>query len=79
VIETHAHAALVKSREQVVGIRSYTLSTIFRLLSPGLVAKTLLQNNCGRPFEDEDTNSKHQYGSVRLAPSQKEHKRRHNS
>ncbi len=51
----------------------------FGLLPPGLVAKTLLRNNWGRPFEHEDTNPKHQYGSIRLAPSQKEHKRRHNS
>jgi len=51
----------------------------FGLLPLGLVAKTLLQDNWGRPFENEDTNSKHQYGSIRLAPSQKEHKGRHNS
>jgi hypothetical protein len=41
--------------------------------------KRCYKNNWGRPFEHEDTNPKHQYGSIRLAPSQKEHKRRHNS
>jgi hypothetical protein len=33
----------------------------------------------GRPFDDEETNPKHQYSSIRLAPSQKGHKGRHNS
>jgi hypothetical protein len=51
----------------------------FGLLPPGLVAKTLLLNNWGRPFEHENTIPKHQYGSIRLAPGQKGHKGRHNS
>ncbi len=35
VIETHERAALAKSREQFVGIRSDPLSTIFRLAPAG--------------------------------------------
>ena len=59
-------------------IRSRALS-FFRLLPPGLLAKTLRRNNRERRFEDEETNPKYQYGSIRLAPNQKRHKGRHNS
>src|SRR5260370_23153293 len=47
---------------------------LFCLLRPELVAKTSLRSNRGRPFEDEETNPKHQYRSIRLAPSQKGNK-----
>ena len=33
----------------------------------------------GRPFEHEETNPNHQYGSIRVAPGQKGHKGSHNS
>src|SRR6267143_2393941 len=52
---------------------------LFGLLRPELIAKTSLRSNRGRPFEDEETNPKHQYRSIRLAPSQKGNKGRHNS
>src|SRR5713101_1230939 len=41
------------------------------------VAKTLLRNNW-EAVEHEDTNPKHRCSSIRLAPSQKGHKGRHN-
>jgi hypothetical protein len=55
------------------------LGHLFGLLQPVLVAKTSLRSNLGRPFDDEETNPKPQYGSIRVAPSQKGHKGSHNS
>jgi len=72
--------AIAESGEQFVRIRSRRLSNTFSACSRrDSSLKTLLRNNWGRPFEHENTDPKHQYGSIRLAPSQKEHKGRHNS
>jgi hypothetical protein len=66
VIETYEHAGEFREWRAVCSHQvTHAIKQLFGLLPPGLVAKTLLRNNWERPFEHEDTNPKHQYGSIR--------------
>jgi hypothetical protein len=72
--------SISKSGERFVRIKSRTPSNRFSACPrQNSSVKGCYQTNWGRPIEHENINPKHQYGSIRLAPSQKGHKGRHNS
>jgi hypothetical protein len=75
----NSSCASIFCRPNTKNFNLHAAEHLFALLRSRVVGKTSLLSNLGSPFEDEETNPKHQHGSIRVASSQKGHDGSHNS